>query len=422
MGIISFRLSITLKQQQLKLLLQSLIVFEVTSVRSGSAKSKNVYKMKAFVLCVAIQIVAETNAFDWLFDQEWREFDNFCVSQFNEDLLGSPMPAGDANIEICKSICNKYNSTNYCTAIEWYNNGWNGVKCFLILDDTPASQGFDGTRWRDATCHVKADCDSNKDCPWDRPICLGFNGKFYGKCVLNGQIPNSQGCWIKYPSGCPNKKNNSKYNKLQDGRIWNRDTYNGASTSRDKCSARRGPINSWCGVSDVVTHYVSETCQPKDSDTCIKEAWKAWDWSKGCEESHKYNPKYCRTWGKDMRRCCPETCKSGKFTKEDCDMFPFDGTCSFPTSATICNDVIRSPCRERKCGSGCYIPNLDSCLDYGRADCMSNGGISCKESCKDSEDCGHYYYPDCKKERHADVCREEKWEDIVSFLSVAAIG
>ena len=30
------------------------------------------------------------------------------------------------------------------------------------------------------------DCDSNKDCPWDRPICLGFNGKFYGKCVLNG--------------------------------------------------------------------------------------------------------------------------------------------------------------------------------------------------------------------------------------------
>ena len=26
-------------------------------------------KMKAFVLCVAIQIVAETNAFDWLFDQ-----------------------------------------------------------------------------------------------------------------------------------------------------------------------------------------------------------------------------------------------------------------------------------------------------------------------------------------------------------------
>merc|ERR1712224_418918 len=144
---ISFRLSIALKHQQLKLLLQSLIVFEVTSVHSGSEKSKNVYKMKAFVLCVAIQIVAQTNAgspvigrkladllgFRGLFEKEWIKFDNFCVSQFNEELLSSPMPAGNANIESCKKMCDSYESIDYCTAIEWYNNGWNDVKCYLIL-------------------------------------------------------------------------------------------------------------------------------------------------------------------------------------------------------------------------------------------------------------------------------------------------
>ena len=120
------------------------------------------------------------NIISAMFSSVWIEYDNFCVSQFNEDLLGSPMPAGDANIEICKSICNKYNSTNYCTAIEWYNNGWNGVKCFLILDDTPASQGFDGTRWRDATCHVKA-------------------GTLFINPKISGQIINK--CVIKFQHG-----------------------------------------------------------------------------------------------------------------------------------------------------------------------------------------------------------------------------
>jgi len=158
---------------------------------------------------------------------EWIEFDNFCVSQFNEDLLGSPMPAGNANIKNCKSICNGYNSTNYCSAIEWYNNGWNGVKCFLILDDIPASQGFDGTRWRDATCHVKAD-----------------------------PLPNVPGCWIRYPSGCPNQKSRAKYNVLQNKLTWNNDNYNGASDNSEKCQDRQQQINDWCGVDDIIVQYV----------------------------------------------------------------------------------------------------------------------------------------------------------------------
>jgi len=378
--------------------------------------------MIAFVVCLAIQIVGQTNAglhgigaklveisgIKKLLDEDWIEYDNFCVSQFNKELIASPMPAGDLNIKDCRSICeSNYDSKYYCTAIEWYENGWNDVKCFLILDDIPASKGFDGPRRRDATCHVKSDCSSNKDCPWYRPICLGAHG---GKCVLNGQSPYAQGCWIKYPSGCPRQINNSKYKNLQDGRIWNRDTYNGASTSRDKCSARQGPINNWCGVSDVITIYVSGTCQPRDSDTCIKEAWKDWDWTLGCEKSNAYDRDYCETWGKDMRRCCPESCKIEKFTKEDCDVFPGDGTCRFPTSATLCNDVILSPCHEKKCGLGCYFPNQDKCFVYGKHGntgihytedyCLSKGGIDCREICKNNEDCKNIYgnYVNCNRE------------------------
>ena len=70
--------------------------------------------------------------------------------------------------------------------------------------------------------------------------------------------PNAPGCWMRYPSGCPNTENDDRYKKLQNPKNWNRDTYNGASDSRDKCYAREEPVNKWCGVSDVIIHYVSD--------------------------------------------------------------------------------------------------------------------------------------------------------------------
>ena len=70
-------------------------------------------------------------------------------------------------------------------------------------------------------------------------------------------VPNSPGCWIKYPSGCPNQKHREKYDNLQDPTIWNLENFNGASESQDKCIARKSPINNWCGVSDVIIQYLS---------------------------------------------------------------------------------------------------------------------------------------------------------------------
>jgi len=69
--------------------------------------------------------------------------------------------------------------------------------------------------------------------------------------------PNSPGCWIRFPSGCPNQKHEKKYDNLQDPTIWKNETFNGASESIDKCIARKSQINTWCGVSDVIIKYQS---------------------------------------------------------------------------------------------------------------------------------------------------------------------
>jgi len=69
-------------------------------------------------------------------------------------------------------------------------------------------------------------------------------------------LPNSPGCWIKYPSGCPNKANEARYKLRQNKSTWNRENYLGASDSREKCFAREGPINRWCGVNDIIVVYV----------------------------------------------------------------------------------------------------------------------------------------------------------------------
>ena len=71
------------------------------------------------------------------------------------------------------------------------------------------------------------------------------------------QAPNSQGCWIRYPSGCPKQKNKEKYDNLQNPNIWNHETFKGASESQDKCFARERKINKWCGVSNIVIQYLS---------------------------------------------------------------------------------------------------------------------------------------------------------------------
>ena len=78
-------------------------------------------------------------------------------------------------------------------------------------------------------------------------------------------------------------------------------------------------------------------CKAKDSDTCLKAAGT--NWSKyTCSSSTKW----CTSWAKDMKRCCPESCGvTGIFTESHCKEFGGKGSCIYPNEAqpdeTQCN-------------------------------------------------------------------------------------
>ena len=76
--------------------------------------------------------------------------------------------------------------------------------------------------------------------------------------------PDTPGCWIRYPSGCPNQKHRPKYNSLQNPDNWNHETFKGASESSAKCLAREIPINNWCGISNIIIRFVEGIIQQSD--------------------------------------------------------------------------------------------------------------------------------------------------------------
>jgi len=98
----------------------------------------------------------------------------------------------------------------------------------------------------------------------------------------------------------------------------------------------------------------SEACQPKDSDVCLQTSPK---WSKNykCATSKGY----CTTWGKDLRRCCPESCGTGAFLEMHCNAFSGSGTCVYPNQAQClqdptCKDGIKNQNEEETdCGGPC---------------------------------------------------------------------
>ena len=69
-------------------------------------------------------------------------------------------------------------------------------------------------------------------------------------------------------------------------------------------------------------------CQTKDSDACL-QASPGWGTSYTCSSSIGW----CFSWGKDLRRCCPESCGTGIFQEKDCLAFSSEGTCTYPNEA-----------------------------------------------------------------------------------------
>ena len=55
-------------------------------------------------------------------------------------------------------------------------------------------------------------------------------------------------------------------------------------------------------------------CVPRDDDECLAST-PNWSSTKDCA----YAKKYCDSWAKDARRCCPQTCGSGLLTESQCN-------------------------------------------------------------------------------------------------------
>ena len=77
-----------------------------------------------------------------------------------------------------------------------------------------------------------------------------------------------------------------------------------------------------------VTDLFTDTCIPKDSNECLQSS-PDWGAAYNCANSVTY----CSSYGKDMRRCCPDSCNTGTFTEQDCISFGGSGRCIYPNDA-----------------------------------------------------------------------------------------
>jgi len=83
---------------------------------------------------------------------------------------------------------------------------------------------------------------------------------------------------------------------------------------------------------------VKDLCKAKDSDACLKASGNSWG-TYTCSSSTKW----CTSWAKDMKRCCPYACGvTGSFSESDCNDVAGKGSCIYPNEAqpdeTQCNE------------------------------------------------------------------------------------
>jgi len=75
------------------------------------------------------------------------EYTNYCVDKDNNDIHQTRWVDGAKSLDQCKMECD---SKDQCGGVEWYESGWNGSKCHLLLTGwgvNKASAGSTGGLW-----------------------------------------------------------------------------------------------------------------------------------------------------------------------------------------------------------------------------------------------------------------------------------
>jgi hypothetical protein len=83
------------------------------------------------------------------------QYENYCVDKDNNDIHQTRWVEGAESLQKCKNDCD---TKAQCGGIEWYESGWNGSKCHLMLtgwDASKAVAGKIGSMWQDAQCYVR---------------------------------------------------------------------------------------------------------------------------------------------------------------------------------------------------------------------------------------------------------------------------
>ena len=75
-------------------------------------------------------------------------------------------------------------------------------------------------------------------------------------------------------------------------------------------------------------NILGPNCELRDSDSCLQKSPK-WGSKYYCSGYTRY----CDSWSKDLRRCCPLSCGTGRLTENDCNALNGKGTCNYPAES-----------------------------------------------------------------------------------------
>ena len=76
-------------------------------------------------------------------------------------------------------------------------------------------------------------------------------------------------------------------------------------------------------------HILSVTfggCVPTDDEECLAETTVFTGTWANCTKVKEY----CREWAKDLYRCCPQTCGTGRLNDTQCHALEGKGRCIYP--------------------------------------------------------------------------------------------
>jgi len=214
----------------------------------------------------------------------YKKYNNYCVNKYNKDIHQTRWTPGAANLDKCQMECD---SKAQCGGIEWYNSGWNGSKCHLMLTgwgSNKAVKGYSRGRWQDAECYVR---EEMKTCEkWTRftNYCVNPAGRDIRQTRMNDNLLKK--CY-RHQKACVNGNNYKKFSKDP------KRTIKQCQAECDKNASCKG-VEYYVKTSNSNSQYRPGDCNTSGPSTYTKNCnWRHWNmqlWEKiDCADNNAEN-------------------------------------------------------------------------------------------------------------------------------------